>query len=950
LTNTKLYKQILIFQFALFLTTNCLLVKQLNGTESKANKSLEILLTFFGISSPATNTNNPITTYSDPQNWSDTSTWGSAGKPTSGQNITIPAGVHIILDENPPDLGGLIINGRLEFASKDLSLTARWIMVHGELLVGSESNPFTHNAIITLNGNDTSENTMNMGTRGIMVMGGKLELHGVAPDVTWTKINEHAVSGVTQLKLIQPVNWKVGDQIVIAPTDFYEAGANRTSVSQRISLSAVSGSDLTLTTGLNAFRFGLLQYPTSTGMSLSADNVVSPPVADTETKKTPTVLDERAEVGNLTRNIVIQSPEDSLWTNQGFGVHIMIMGTNATAHVEGIEIRRGGQRGRTARYPFHWHMLSYAGSQTLDDASGQYFRNSSINSSQNRGVVIHGTNGVTVRNNVIFDIKGHGIFTEDAVERRNTIDGNLVLHIRNSTQPLKNHEGGNGSSRGSSCFWISNPDNTITNNTAADCNTNGFWLAFTFQPWGESATVLDTRDGLLLNPSRLQFGTFDNNTAHSNGQEGIMIDNVETDTFGNTVPFQYWSTNNGRQPQWPFPTATRFTLSNYKVWKNIGNGIWDRAVWPDNYGVVSADNCGRFFAGSGADGIIERSLVVGTSLNHLMNGTDRPAEADFASGFNSSTPVGFATYHSSFDIKENIVVNFSPVANNRSGVFSMDDYYIRPVEKGMTRNKNNRIINSHPGVKLNALFNYYTLASALLDPDGLWGPAGNYFVYDTPFLTYGKTVHTVNPNISTAGGVSVSGPFYGFEGFVLHGVGDTLPQNQDYRDLWGITIRRLDPNNLNTVIGTWVVAQAQPGALLDHMRDFATSPSSTYELTFQNNGAEEIPTNFQMNVENMLTTSDLQVIGIRFTGQVNAQVAMRSYAISHLYTNSGINSYAELRDSAGETFWQDKPNNMVWVKIRGGRWRYWTSDPTVSTPTNDETLYQTTQLRIYAAN
>src|SRR5690606_9237609 len=120
--------------------------------------------------------------------------------------------------------------------------------------------------------------------------------------------------------------------------------------------------------------------------------------------------------GNLTRNIVIQAPDDNLWRNQGFGVHIMVM-PNSTARLDGVEIRRGGQRGRLRRYPFHWHMLSYAGTETYMDAGGQYIRNSSVNSSANRGIVIHGTNGVIVQNNVLYDIQGHAIFTEDAVER-----------------------------------------------------------------------------------------------------------------------------------------------------------------------------------------------------------------------------------------------------------------------------------------------------------------------------------------------------------------------------------------------------------------------------------------------------------------------------------------------------------------------------------------------------
>lgn len=406
--------------------------------------------------------------------WSDAATWGG-NKPVAGANVVIPAGTTILLDENPPALGGLTVDGNLEFDRKDLTLEAKWILVHGQLRVGTEVTPFEQKARIILSGTDPAEDVMGMGTRGILVMGGTLELHGKTPNRLWTKLNDHATKGSTQLKLVEDTGWKVGDEIVIAPTDFYLAG-NGTSITQRTTISSISGSQLGLAEGLNAFRWGLLQYPTSTGMSLASTNLVSPPVADTEEKKTPLVLDERAEVGNITRNIVIEAPNDNLWTTQGFGVHTMIMGPNSVAHVEGVEIKRGGQRGKLARYAFHWHQLSYSGTQTLTDATGQYFRNSSVNTSSNRGVVIHGTNGVLVKNNVIYDIKGHAIFTEDAVERRNTFDGNLILYVRNSNQPLKVHEGAGGSERGSSGFWISNPDNMVINNVAADCRSVGFFL------------------------------------------------------------------------------------------------------------------------------------------------------------------------------------------------------------------------------------------------------------------------------------------------------------------------------------------------------------------------------------------------------------------------------------------------------------------------------------------
>lgn len=868
--------------------------------------------------------------------WSNPATWPN-GKPTNGSNVVIPEGMTIRIDENPPALGGITINGELEFARKDLQLSAKWIMVHGTLRIGTAQHPFLQKATITLTDTNTQASIMGMGTRGIVLMDGNLELHGKAPNTIWTKINQHAPAGSTTLSLLQNVDWKVGDELVIAPTDYYLAG-NGISITQKNTVTSVSGTQLGLNTPLNAFRWGLLQYPTTTGMSLEPTNLLTPPQPDSETLQTPLVLDERAEVGNLSRNIVIQAPDDAAWQMQGFGVHIMIMGSSV-AHVDGVEIKRGGQRGRLRRYPFHWHMLSYAGTQFTADANGQYFKNSTINSSRNRGIVIHGTNGVLVQNNIVYDVQGHGIFTEDAVERRNVIDGNLVLRVRNPpyASRLKMHE---VNEKGSSGFWISNPDNTIINNIAADCGSFGFWLAFPTRPFGESTGVL-AQDGLLMNPSRMKFGVFDNNTSHSNGINGIHIDDVEMDDEGNTIGFQYASNEGGRSTPWPEPSLRRFHLTRFKVWKNMGPGIWDRARRPTNQSVVSADNHGRFFAGSGDDGIIERSLIIGTSLNHAMNGTGRSNAADPFVGFSNPDPVAFATYHSTFDIRDNIVINFPATANGRSGVFSTEDYYTRPVDKGMIRNTNNLIHSSHPGVKLRPVFQHYALASALLDAQGVWGPAGNYFVYNEPFFTYGKTVSVVPPG-DISGGVSVPGPFYGFEGFVLHGVGNTPPQNQPYMDLMGIEVKRLN-TDLQT-IATWTINPAQQDWLLQHMRHFATTPDGIYELTFP---WETIhPTNFQVNVENMLEASDTQVIGIQFDGNINASV--RLWVDTDTWFNyTELNSLQEVINSTGETFWQDNTNNRVWVKIRGGRWEFWTNNPQEDLPSSDELIYETVILKIF---
>lgn len=872
-----------------------------------------------------------------PRLWSDPETWGGT-KPVAGEDVAIEG--KVILDESPPALGVITINGILQFDRKDLQLTAENILLKGSLRIGTANEPFEQKALVTLNG---SNNQLEQNDRGIMAMGGSnLELHGATPNVLWTKLNQHLELNSKELELEEGVNWAVGDEIVMAPTDYYEAGNGNIAVTQKVEITSVTDNTLTIADGSNSHRWGRLQYATDAGLSINESDVrVTPPVPDTPTEKTPTILDERAEIGYLTRNIQIQSSDDELWQNFGFGSHIMIM-PDAKAHVEGVEIIRGGQRGHIRRYPFHWHNLSYATPNTLDDATGQYFKNSVVNKSSQRGVVIHGTNGVLVDNNIIYDIQGHGIFTEDAVERRNVINHNLVLHVRNpiwDTQ-LKNHEQGGLHDGGSSAFWISNPDNTLTNNAAADCIAFGYWLAFTTQAWGDNIGVLHP-DGFLLRPNRLKFGVFQNNVAHSVKLRGIMLDLVEVNNEGDVNGDQYYSTSDGLDPVYPFPYLERFTLSESTIYKCGHNGFWDRSTFPNTFGFVSADNCGRFFAGAGAEGRIERNLVVGTSLNHEMNGTGRDVLGwtDFyrIAGSNTepgSEPVAFASYHHTFVTKDNIVMNFPLITNKRSGAFDMGDYYIRGVEKGQVRNENNSLINAHPGYKAQSPDGWYTFSSAVWDPHGVWGPAGNYLVDNVDFLTYGKTATEIAPGPSAVGAVSVAGPFYSFRGFILYGEGDQYPRNQHYADFWNIHVSRQD-NDLNEV-ATWQVNGSMQGDLFSHMKDFVTSPDGIYTLTFP---GLDLPNDFRMLVDNMLTTSDQQVMAIQFDGSVtDIDVGVTAYGSGEEYTE--VNNLLEVRNSDGAVYWQDAASNLVWVKIRGGTWNFWTTNLDDAAPSFEDTTYE----------
>jgi cell migration-inducing and hyaluronan-binding protein len=141
--------------------------------------------------------------------WSDAATWPDRKVPVAGDKVTIAAGKEVILDVSPPALGSLSIDGKLSFAdNKDLELTTEWIMLHGELEIGTEAKPHTRKATITFTNNVKDEDIGGMGgpndksDRGIAIMGGTLNLHGERRLNTWTKLASTANAGSTSIQVL----------------------------------------------------------------------------------------------------------------------------------------------------------------------------------------------------------------------------------------------------------------------------------------------------------------------------------------------------------------------------------------------------------------------------------------------------------------------------------------------------------------------------------------------------------------------------------------------------------------------------------------------------------------------------------------------------------------------------------------------------------------------------
>jgi cell migration-inducing and hyaluronan-binding protein len=586
--------------------------------------------------------------------WSDRATWPDRKVPAAGDKVIIAAGKDVILDVSPPALGGLTINGKLSFSdTADLELTTEWIMLHGELEIGTEAVPHTRKATITLTNNVKDEQMMGMGDRGIMISAGTLNLHGDRTH-TWTKLAKTAEAGSSSIEVLDASGWRVGDEIVLASTDFDPRQAEKRTID------ALSGNTITLDRKLDSMHFGRITFD----------------------------VDERGEVGLLTRNIKIQASADAEQTF--FGGHIMAMVTSRM-FVEGVELNRMGQNLELARYPIHWHLVG--------DAKGQYVRNAAIHDTYNRCVTVHGTHNLQVENNVTYNTVGHCFFMEDGIEHGNQFVHNLAIQTKcHPTKPcIPTNLAAAGESAGFddrqavrangqaskevllpsdntvASFWITNPDNVYRDNVAAGSDSNGFWMSLPEHPNG---AFEGSDQSKATWPRRTPFREFKGNVAHSNYDSFMFDRNIAANnTFSVTG-----SSHQGKEnPADATSKTVESVFENLIAYKNRNGGIWGRGEMHTFRNVKLADNAIGYTHASGNFGRdpftsrVVDSLFVGETENIGNPRTDaekaygrslpKPALPDF--------PIrGYEYYDYRHDVENDTFRNYEDNATRKAGAVS----------------------------------------------------------------------------------------------------------------------------------------------------------------------------------------------------------------------------------------------------------------------------------------
>jgi hypothetical protein len=533
--------------------------------------------------------------------WSEDVTWGGEFAPMYLETVYVPAGLNLLVDvDSTPVLNAVIVEGSIIFApdadpNHERYFDAHYIFLNGGTMeVGTEEFPYTSKVTITMHGTVYSPYLPIYGNKVLAVRFGVLDMHGIERSPTWTLLETTVMPGENQVTLAEAVDWQPGEEVAIAATGYDgREGEKRT-------ITAVDNSDpskpvLTFDEPLEHKHFAAIE-------SFGGEEI-----------------DMRAEIGLLTRNVRFRGdPETSLANEYGANMFLHSNGDDSLiGRLANIEMTDVGQGFKIGRYAVHFHQIGAV--------HRSYVTGCATHQGFNRAFTLHGTNFLRIENNVVYEVKGHNIFIEDAVEKQNYLYHNLVMKVKRSWSGLNTDQTPAG-------FWITQPDNDFIENRVGGSDRYAYWYDLQVHAIGPNANT-------NVCPENDRVGEFRDNHAHSCGRYGLRI-------FHNMVPRKYPCMGVSYDPEMPDdpyhanpPIPAIF--SGLTSWKNGRNGaIAERVGDVQFHGFKVSDNklAGIEFSltSTHGDPQINDALIVGRSSN-----TDEVLEASTPRGIIAPRTDGF---------------------------------------------------------------------------------------------------------------------------------------------------------------------------------------------------------------------------------------------------------------------------------------------------------------------
>ncbi|MEM1089081.1 MAG: G8 domain-containing protein [Pseudomonadota bacterium] len=341
--------------------------------------------------------------------WFNPATWSGA-VPQAGQSVQIPAGVTVSYDGiSDAALDQLTVEGALTFStavSSRLVLDTLTVDAAGLLTIGQLGDPVAPGVqveiLIADSGDLDPQSDPALMGRGL-VASGEVQIHGAAKTVH-AKVATDPVAGATTLQMQEaPINWQVGDTLVVAGTRY--SGWRWDNDIRQVRYFGTQDEVVTIT-AVNGSEVGITPALTYSHRS---------PRADLKTS-----------VANFSRNVTIatQNPQ----TARERRGHVMFV------HNDNIDIRYAGfwHLGRTSketpsleaadftnvepdsnvrgRYSFHIHRAGIA-----DPRNPAVVIGNAVFGSPGWGYVHHDSNAI-FHNNASFDTFGAGFVAETGNE------------------------------------------------------------------------------------------------------------------------------------------------------------------------------------------------------------------------------------------------------------------------------------------------------------------------------------------------------------------------------------------------------------------------------------------------------------------------------------------------------------------------------------------------------
>ncbi|XP_023932993.1 cell surface hyaluronidase [Lingula anatina] len=358
-------------------------------------------------------------------------------------------------------------------------------------------------------------------------------------------------------------------------------------------------------------------------------------------------VDMRAEVGLLSRNILIKGEMEAscygdnfcqFFDFDTFGGHLKVVKGFKSVHLSGIEVFNMGQQ-ILGSYPIHFHICG-----DVDELGGYtnptWVKDLSIHHCFSRCVTIHATNGLLVQNVVGYDTLGHCFFLEDGNEQRNTLDHNLGLLTKPGTllpsdrdsdmckaivdRVIPGYTPSVDACNGVSTFWLTHPNNTLTNNAAGGSEGVCYWFIFPEEPTGPSVGTLPPGHS-----PHSPVKKFYNNRAHSSVKRYSLLLSKGLKLTPSTEddPAEYLSLTGNRHA--PHVDAdlekprSPSVIERYTVFKTKSRGIWGRggdiyvknSRFADLLNAITFASSGRTPYDPGSHQEVTDSIFVGESEN-----------------------------------------------------------------------------------------------------------------------------------------------------------------------------------------------------------------------------------------------------------------------------------------------------------------------------------------------